>query len=100
MKSLRTIFRYVGKYPKLIFAYFSCNVISNLFSIVSLGMLSPFLILIFKKQDTLESVANDTSFFSEINPINQFKIWLHDIVQMPNGDIKGLAIICILILGF
>jgi subfamily B ATP-binding cassette protein MsbA len=63
-------------------------------------MLSPFLILIFKKQDTLESVANDTSFFSEINPINQFKIWLHDIVQMPNGDIKGLAIICILILGF
>ena len=100
MKSLRTIFRYVGKYPKLIFAYFSCNVVSNLFSVVSLGMLSPFLLLIFKKQDTLGSVADDTSFFSEINPINQFKIWLHDIVQTPDGDIKGLAIICILILGF
>lgn len=100
MKSLRTIFRYVGKYPKLIFAYFTCNVLSNLFSVVSLGLLSPFLLLIFKKQDTLGSVSEDTSFFSEINPVNQFKIWLHDIVQTPNGDIKGLAIICILILSF
>ncbi|MEO8962074.1 MAG: ABC transporter ATP-binding protein [Ginsengibacter sp.] len=100
MKSLRTIFRYVGKYPKLIFAYFSCNVVSNLFSVVSLGMLSPFLMLIFKKQDTPEAVSENTSFFTQINPINQFKIWLHNIVQTPDGDIKGLAIICILILIF
>lgn len=99
MKSLRTIFRYVGKYPKLIFAYFGCNVLSNLFSVVSLGLLSPFLVLIFKKQDTLQS-ATSSGFFSEINPVNQFKSWLFDIVKTPNGDIKALGMICICILIF
>ena len=99
MKSLRTIFRYVGKYPKLIFAYFGCNVLSNLFSVVSLGLLSPFLVLIFKKQDTLQTATN-SGFFSEINPVNQFKSWLADIVKTPNGDIKALGMICICILIF
>jgi subfamily B ATP-binding cassette protein MsbA len=89
----------VGKYPKLIFAYFGCNVLSNLFSVVSLGLLSPFLVLIFKKQDTLQS-ATSSGFFSEINPVNQFKSWLFDIVKTPNGDIKALGMICICILIF
>ena len=100
MKSLRTIFRYVAKYPRLIFAYFGFNVLSNLFSVISLGLLSPFLLLIFKKQNTLGAVAKSDSFFSRINPVNQFKIWLYDVVQTPDGDIKALAVICILILGF
>jgi subfamily B ATP-binding cassette protein MsbA len=100
MKSLRTIFRYVAKYPKLILAYFGFNVLSNLFSIISLGLLSPFLLLIFKKQNTLGAVSESNSFFSRINPINQFKIWLYQVVQTPGGEIKGLAIICILILCF
>lgn len=100
MKSLRTIFRYVAKYPKLIFAYFGFNVLSNLFSVISLGLLSPFLLLIFKKQNTLGAVSESNSFFSRINPINQFKIWLYQVVQTPGGEIKGLAIICILILCF
>ncbi len=100
MKSLRTIFRYVGKYPKLIFAYFTCNILSNLFAVVSLGLLSPFLLLIFKKQGTLQADAAKTGFFSQINPINTFKVWLNHVLQTPNGDIKGLAVICILILTF
>lgn len=100
MKSLRTIFRYVGKYPKLIFAYFGCNILSNLFAVVSLGLLSPFLLLIFKKQDTLSAVSSNGSFLSGINPINFFKEWLNQTLQTPNGDIKGLAAICILIVSF
>lgn len=100
MKSLRTIFRYVGKYPKLIFAYFGCNILSSLFSVVSLGLLSPFLLLIFKKQDTLKSVSENTGTLAKINPIDHFKTWLYELVKTPNGDIKGLAIICILILSF
>ncbi len=100
MKSLRTIFRYVGKYPKLIFAYFGCNILSNLFAVVSLGLLSPFLLLIFKKQDTLSAVSSSGSFLSKINPINFFKEWLNQTLQTPNGDIKGLAAICILIVSF
>ena len=100
MKSLRTIFRYVRKYPKLIYAYFGFNILSNLFSVVSLGLLSPFLLLIFKKQETLDAVVESNTFFSRINPVNQFKIWLHEVVQTPGGEVKALGMICILILTF
>ncbi len=99
MKSLRTIFRYVSKYPKLIFAYFSFNVLSNIFSVISLGLLSPFLLLIFKKQNTLEAVSENTGFFARINPINHFKAWLYQLIQTPNGEVKALAIICVLVLS-
>ena len=98
MKSLRVIFRYVSKYPKLIFAYFSFNVLSNLFSVISLGLLSPFLLLIFKKNDSLSAVTNNAGFFAEINPVNFLKVWLSDLIKTPKGDIKALAIICLLVL--
>ncbi len=100
MKSLRTIFQYVAKYPKLIFTYFGCNVLSNLFSVVSLGLLRPFLLLIFKKQNIIQTETAKTGFFSEMNPINQFKIWLSQVVKTPDGDIKALGVICVLILVF
>lgn len=97
MKSLRSIFRYVSKYPKLIFAYFSFNILSSLFSVISLALLSPFLLLIFKKVDTLNVAANPHSFFARINPINKFKAGLYQIISQPNGDIKALAIICLVV---
>jgi subfamily B ATP-binding cassette protein MsbA len=98
MKSLRVIFRYVSKYPKLIFAYFGFNVISNLFSVISLGLLSPFLLLIFKKNDTLAAVSNNASYFSRLNPVNLLKVWLYEMIQTPNGEIKALAVICLMVL--
>jgi len=45
MKSLRTIFRYIKNYPGLVSAYFSFNILSALFSVASLGLLAPFLML-------------------------------------------------------
>jgi len=98
MKSLRVIFRYVSKYPKLIFAYFSFNVLSNLFSLISLGLLSPFLLLIFKKNDTLSAISHDTGFFARVNPVNVFKGWLYNLISTPNGEIKALAVICLSVL--
>ena len=100
MKSLRTIFRYVRKYPKLIFTYFGFNILSNLFSVISLGLLSPFLLLIFKKQNVLNNVAENSSFLTRIDPVNQFKEWIATVVQQPHGDVKALGVICILILVF
>ncbi|MEP7252629.1 MAG: ABC transporter ATP-binding protein [Ginsengibacter sp.] len=99
MKSLRVIFRYVSNYPRLIFAYFGFNVLSNLFSVISLGLLSPFLLLIFKKNDSLVPVSDATGFFSKLNPVNFLKIWLYETIKLPNGDIKALGIICLLVLG-
>jgi subfamily B ATP-binding cassette protein MsbA len=57
-------------------------------------------LLIFKKQDTLSAASSNTGFLSRINPINFFKEWLNQTLQTPNGDIKGLAAICILIVTF
>ena len=98
MKSLRVIFRYVSKYPRLIFAYFSFNVLSNLFSVISFGLLSPFLLLIFKKSDALSTLTNNSGFFAKLNPVNFLKVWLSDMIKTPGGDIKALAIICLLVL--
>ncbi|MCO6498555.1 MAG: ABC transporter ATP-binding protein [Chitinophagaceae bacterium] len=100
MKSLRTVFRYVKRYPRLIASYFTLNVLSNIFSVVSLGMMSPFLLLIFKKQDTLAEAASQTGGLARLNPINFLKTYLSEILTQPEGDIKGLGIICILILIF
>ena len=97
MKSLRVIFRYVSKYPKLIFAYFSFNILSTLFSLISLGLLSPFLLLIFKKNDTLGGISNGTGFIQRLNPINIFKAWVYNILKQPGGEIKALGVICLLV---
>jgi len=90
----------VRKYPKLIFTYFGFNILSNLFSVISLGLLSPFLLLIFKKQNVLNTVSENTGFLTRINPVNQFKEWIAAVVQQPHGDVKALGVICILILVF
>ncbi len=63
-----------------------------------MGLLSPFLLLIFKKKNTLEAVTENTGFFSRINPINYFKVWLYHLIQTPNGEVKALGIICVLVL--
>src|SRR5688572_9691092 len=100
MKSLRTIFGYVSKYPRLIITYFTFNILSSAFAVISIGLLSPFLLLIFKKQDTLKDVGNKSPGISTMNPVNYLKEWLYDIIQSPNGDVKALAAICILLLVF
>ncbi|MES2646740.1 MAG: ABC transporter ATP-binding protein [Bacteroidota bacterium] len=98
MKSLRKIFKYISPYPKLLTAYFSFNVLSSFFSVISLGLLSPFLLLIFKKEDTLKAVSTSDKFLSRINPVNHFNDWLHDLMQRPNGDVKALAVICLVVM--
>jgi subfamily B ATP-binding cassette protein MsbA len=82
----------------LIVAYFSFNILSALFSVISLGLLSPFLLLIFKKEDTFKTISAPASSFSRANPVNYFKQWLYDIMQSPGGEIKALAFICIVVL--
>ena len=100
MKSLRTVYRYVAKYPKGISVYFLLNILSNLFSVISLGMLSPFLMLIFEKKNTMGEMQQANGFLESLNPINNLKAYLFEIVQRPEGDIKALGLICLLILTF
>ncbi|MEO6682178.1 MAG: ABC transporter ATP-binding protein [Ginsengibacter sp.] len=79
--------------------YFSFNILSNLFSVISLGMLSPFLLLIFEKKNTLGDIQ-DGAGLETLNPINNLKLYLFEIVQQPDGDFKALGLICVLILSF
>lgn len=96
MKSLRTIFKYVGKYPRLVLTYFGFNILSAIFGVISLGLLSPFLMLIFKQGDAFKAVSG-SGFFNRINPVNHFKEWLYGILNTPGGNIKALMIICLVV---
>lgn len=94
MKSLKTIFKYISKYPSLVTAYFSFNILAAAFGVVSLGMLSPFLMLIFKQGDTFKVDADKGSV---LNPVNILKEKLSAMVQTPEGATKALLILCSII---
>lgn len=96
MKSLRTIYRYIKQYPGLVISYFSFNILSAIFGLVSLGLLSPFLMLIFKQGDAFKAISN-VSIGTRLNPISYFKEWLYNLIQQPWGNAKALLIICIVV---
>ncbi len=96
MKSLQSVFRYIKKYPGLVITYFSFNVLSAIFGVISLGLLSPFLMLIFKQGDAFK-VVSKTGFFNNINPVNHFKEWLYGVINEPGGNIKALMVICLVV---
>lgn len=92
MKSLKTIFRYIKNYPGLVTAYFSFNILSVIFSVVSLGLLAPFLMLIFKQGDVLKVASGKKGY----NPLNEFKEYIAKMIEEPGGGVKALIIICVI----
>lgn len=94
MKGYARIFGYLKNYRSKIVQYFICVLLSVVFSIVSVGMLMPFLDLIFKS-NSIGSGLEKTK-----NPVLAFvRDMLNDIINTwDNGKIKALGIICLLIL--
>jgi subfamily B ATP-binding cassette protein MsbA len=92
MKSLLTIFKYIKKYPGLVATYFTFNILSALFSLVSLGLLAPFLMLIFDQGDAFKSVSG-----VGWNPINYFKGYVNEMLRQPGGANKALLLICLVV---
>ena len=92
MKSLLTIFKYIKKYPGLVAAYFSFNILSAIFSVVSLGLLAPFLMLIFKQGDILK-IASGGGW----NPIDYFKAYINEMLVEPGGSARALLLICVIV---
>jgi subfamily B ATP-binding cassette protein MsbA len=94
MKNLQAIFKYIKNYPGLVAAYFSFNILSVLFSVISLGMLAPFLMLIFKLDggDVLDMVSG-----KGFNPIQEIKVQVAKMVEAPGGAEKALLMICVII---
>jgi subfamily B ATP-binding cassette protein MsbA len=96
MKSLRVIFRYISKYPRLVTAYFGFNILAAIFGVLSLGLLSPFLMLIFKQGDAFKAVSG-AGFMGKYNPVNYVKNYLYQTMSEPGGDIKALVFICLIV---
>lgn len=98
MNKYSRIFRYIGAYKGQVVLYFLFILLSIVFSIVSLGMLMPFLDLIFTGSTTAGNVPSQAS-----NPIvSLFRSFVVDTLKIDTNDteskVKALAIICILII--
>jgi subfamily B ATP-binding cassette protein MsbA len=94
MRSLGTIFHYIKRYPGLVGLYFFFNILSAIFSLVSLVMLAPFLQVIFK---VTEHANNQITSRFAIGPIHTFYDWLTQLVNTEDGKVKALAAICIVV---
>ncbi len=92
MKQYSRIFQYFGVYKGKIFLYFLFILFSIVFSIVSIGMLMPFLQLIFLGGNGITTTSN--------NPVIQ---WVNDFLNdsvNARGKISTLGIICVLMVSF
>ncbi len=103
MKKYSRVFSYLGQYKARILLYFFCIVLSIVFSIVSLGMLMPFLELIFNGS---HSSGTSSLFTASSNPVISFvRKWLLSSIQSngqfsTEGKLKTLLLICILLIVF
>lgn len=96
MKRYARIFSYLKQYKPRIAVYFISIVFSIVFSIVSVGMLMPFLDLIFKGDNGTGGLVGATT-----NPvIKTIREILVNIIQRggENGRVEALGIICVLIM--
>jgi subfamily B ATP-binding cassette protein MsbA len=90
MKNYSRVFAYLKNYKLQIVLYFFCTVLSIIFSIVSIGMLMPFLELIFNiGSNSITDLAQHSG-----NPILNFirSVLTNSIEQ--NGKLNTLALIC------
>ncbi|MBG9375794.1 ABC transporter ATP-binding protein [Panacibacter sp. DH6] len=96
MKKYGRILGYLKAYRSKTVLYFICILFSIVFSVVSVGMLMPFMDLIFKGDNGTTGLTENTD-----NPIVKFvRETLIDIIRSggENGKTKALAVICIMIM--
>lgn len=92
MKQYNRIFSYLKVYKSKIALYFLFIVLSIVFSIVSVGMLMPFLQLIFTGEGTFKTTNNPViTFFNEL---------LFDSLKDPKNKVPVLGYICMLMISF
>lgn len=94
MKSLRIIFQYIRRYPKLVSLYFFLNLLASFFSLVSLALLGPFLTLIFGVQGGEQMLG---SRFRIGNITNNFYAYLNELITTDEGKIKALGVLCLIV---
>ncbi len=94
MRKYARVFKYIGRYKGKIGLYFICILLSVVFSIMSLGMLMPFLELIFNAGGN--TAVGNLSKVSGNPLINFIRSTLSDVIEgSDNGKLKALGYICI-----
>lgn len=93
MRSYTRIFHYLTHFKARILLYFVFILFSILFSIVSIGMLMPFLQLIFTGEQSSALTNSSNQLLQAVND----SIY-HSVVQ--NGKAYTLGMICLLMIGF
>lgn len=97
MKSLRIIFRYISRYPKLVSLYFSLNLLASFFSLISLALLGPFLTLIFSNKGADSATGIMVSRFQLGKITDQFYSYLNGLLVSDAGKIQALGILCLIV---
>ncbi|MEP6513732.1 MAG: ABC transporter ATP-binding protein [Parafilimonas sp.] len=96
MKKIVRIFSYIKDYKQNIFLYALFILLSIVFGLASIGMLSPFLDLIFQNQNLVNGNAvNNIAANSGIK--ETFYAYLKNIISV-HGKVYALGIICIFII--
>lgn len=96
MKGLFPVFRYLKRHTKAITLYFIFNLLSVVFSLVSLTMLIPFLQLIFGK--TTLVYTKPPWAFSTDAIVNNFYYYLSQII-IHEGKVQALGFICLVVIA-
>lgn len=94
MKSLYPVLRYLKGYVRDIVLYFVFNLLSVIFSLISLAMLIPFLSLIFEKTKLVYN--KPPSNFSPDGLIATFNYYNSQII-IHHGKLEALGFICIIV---
>lgn len=95
MKKYSRVFRYISQYKGEAFLYFTFILLSIIFSLVSLGMLFPFLELIFKGEQAGVTGLTQTSNNPAVAYIRDF---LTHSIEV-NGKTTTLALLCLFIVA-
>ncbi len=100
MKKYSRVFRYMVAYKRSILLYFVFILCSVLFSIVSIGMLMPFLQLIFTNPKPECASCSSIISTSSNSLVQSLNTWLQQFMQsdLQHGKLKVLGIICALML--
>jgi subfamily B ATP-binding cassette protein MsbA len=97
MKSLKVIFQYISRYPKLVSLYFFLNLLSSFFSLISLTLLAPFLSLIFGVDTGGGKMFGSRFSLGKIT--NNFNEYLTGLIQSDQGKIQALGILCLIVVA-
>jgi len=95
MRKYSLVFAYLKDYKLALTSYIICTLLSIVFGVASLGMLFPFLQVLFDKENVAAKTLKKSSGFS---PFGWLKEKVAELVN--NGDqFHTLAVVCLLIIG-